>query len=56
MNLDEWAEKFIGGCMYILDAISYRYKRQQSACPLWTAMKKQIVILLEGSYDEMDSF
>lgn len=56
VNLDEWAEKFIGGCMYITDAPSLSNKSVQSLTELITKYQKQIVIILEGSYDEMDSF
>lgn len=56
VNLDEWAEKFIGGCMYITDAPSLSNKSVQNLTELITKYQKQIVIILEGSYDEMDSF
>lgn len=56
VNLDEWAEKFIGGCMYITDAPSLSNKSVQSLTELITKYRKQIVVILEGSYDEMDSF
>ncbi len=56
VNLDEWAEKFIGGCMYITDAPSLSNKSVQSLTELITKYQKQIVVILEGSYDEMDSF
>ena len=56
VNLDEWAEKFIGGCMYILDAPSLTDTSVKNLIALMDRYEKQIVILLEGSYDEMDSF
>ncbi len=56
VNLDEWAEKFIGGCMYILDAPSLTDTSVNNLVALMDRYEKQIVILLEGSYDEMDSF
>jgi hypothetical protein len=56
VNLDEWAEKFIGGCMYILDAPSLTDTSVKKLIALMDRYEKQIVILLEGSYDEMDSF
>lgn len=56
VNLDEWAEKFIGGCMYIMDAPSLTDTSVKNLIALMDRYQKQIVILLEGSYDEMDSF
>lgn len=56
VNLEEWAEKFIGGCMYILDAPSLTDTSVKNLTALMDRYEKQIVILLEGSYDEMDSF
>lgn len=56
VNLDEWIGKFIGGCMYITDAPSLSNKSVQNLTELITKYQKQIVIILEGSYDEMDSF
>lgn len=56
VNLDEWAEKFIGGCMYIMDAPSLTDTSVKKLIALMDRYEKQIVILLEGSYDEMDSF
>lgn len=56
VNLEEWAEKFIGGCMYILDAPSLSDTSVKNLTALMDRYEKQIVILLEGSYDEMDSF
>lgn len=56
VNLEEWAEKFIGGCMYIMEAPSLSNQSVENLCRLMDKYKKQIVIILEGSYDEMDSF
>lgn len=56
VNLDEWAEKFIGGCMYITEAPSLSSHSVQDLSNLIRKYQKQIVIILEGSYDEMDSF
>ena len=56
VNLDEWAEKFIGGCMYILYVPSLTDTSVKKLIALMDRYEKQIVILLEGSYDEMDSF
>lgn len=56
VDLGEWAEKFIGGCMYILDAPSLSETSVKNLMALMERYGKQIVILLEGSYDEMDSF
>lgn len=56
VDLEEWAEKFIGGCMYIQDAPSLSDTSVKNLTGLMDRYEKQIVILLEGSYDEMDSF
>ena len=56
VNLEEWAEKFIGGCMYIMDAPSLSDQSVNNLSNLIDKYQKQIVIILEGSYDEMDSF
>lgn len=56
VNLGEWAEKFIGGCMYIMEAPSLSNRSVENLCRLMDKYQKQIVIILEGSYDEMDSF
>lgn len=56
VDLDEWAEKFIGGCMYIMDAPSLSGQSVENLIDLMGRYGKQIVIILEGSYDEMDSF
>lgn len=56
VNLDEWAEKFIGGCMYITEAPSLSNQSVKNLSELIKKYQNQIVIMLEGSYDEMDSF
>lgn len=56
VNLDEWVEKFIGGCMYITEAPSLSNESVKNLSDLIRKYRKQIVIMLEGSYDEMDSF
>lgn len=56
VNLDEWVEKFIGGCMYITEAPSLSNESVKNLSDLIKKYRKQIVIMLEGSYDEMDSF
>lgn len=56
VNLDEWVEKFIGGCMYITEAPSLSNQSVKNLSDLIKKYQKQIVIILEGSYDEMDSF
>lgn len=56
VNLDEWAEKFVGGCMYIIDAPSLANQSVESLIRLIDKYREQIVIILEGSYDEIDSF
>lgn len=56
INLEEWAEKFIGGCMYIMEAPSLSNQSVKNLSALIEKYGRQIVIILEGSYDEMDSF
>lgn len=56
VNLDEWVEKFIGGCMYITEAPSLSNQSVKNLSELIKKYQNQIVIMLEGSYDEMDSF
>lgn len=56
INLEEWAEKFIGGCMYIMEAPSLSNQSVQNLSALIEKYGRQIVLILEGSYDEMDSF
>lgn len=56
VDLGEWAEKFIGGCMYIMDAPSLSRKSVENLSRLIDRYEKQIVIILEGDYDEMDAF
>lgn len=56
VNLDEWVERFIGGCMYITDAPSLSAESVKKLSGLIDRYQKEIVIILEGSYDEMDSF
>lgn len=56
INLEEWAEKFIGGCMYIMEAPSLSNQSVKNLCELIEKYGRQIVLILEGSYDEMDSF
>lgn len=56
INLEEWAEKFIGGCMYIMEAPSLSNQSVNNLSALIEKYGRQIVLILEGSYDEMDSF
>ncbi len=56
INLEEWAEKFIGGCMYIMEAPSLSNQSVKNLSALIEKYGRQIVLILEGSYDEMDSF
>ena len=56
VNLDEWAEKFIGGCMYILDAPQLSADSIAKLIKMMEQYQKQIVFILEGGYQEMEAF
>nr|MBP3598694.1 hypothetical protein [Eubacterium sp.] len=56
VNLDEWAEKFIGGCMYILDAPQLSADSIAKLIKMMDQYQKQIVFILEGGYQEMEAF
>lgn len=56
VNLEEWAEKFIGGCMYIMDAPSLSHQSVENLMNLMERYGRQIVIIMEGDYEEMDDF
>ncbi len=56
VDLQEWAEKFVGGCMYILDAPSLPAESVNNLTKLMDKYQKRIVIILEGGYEEMEAF
>ena len=49
VDLEEWIEKFIGGCMYIEESV-------EKIREMIAKYGKQIVIVLEGDYEKMDDF
>lgn len=56
VDLQEWAEKFVGGCMYIVDAPSLSAGSVKKLLHLMETYGKRIVIILEGDYQEMEAF
>ncbi len=56
VDLEEWAEKFVGGCMYIMNAPALSQASVGNLNRLIDKYQRQIVIILEGNYEEMDSF
>ncbi len=56
VDLEEWAEKFVGGCMYILDAPALSAQSVANLSKLMETYQKRIVIILEGGYQEMEAF
>ncbi len=56
VNLEEWAEKFVGGCMFISDAPSLSDESVKKLVGLMKQYQRQIVVILAGDYDEMDAF
>lgn len=56
VDLEERVLEFIGGCVYIMDAPSLSNESVENLNRLMEKYSGQFVIMLEGSYDEMDSF
>lgn len=56
VDLEERVLEFIGGCIYIMDAPSLSSESVENLNRLMEKYSGQFVIMLEGSYDEMDSF
>lgn len=56
VNLEEWIEKFIGGCMYIENAPALSEESVEKIREMIAKYGKQIVIVLEGDYEKMDDF
>lgn len=56
VDLEERVLEFIGGCIYIMDAPSLSSESVENLNRLIEKYSGQFVIMLEGSYDEMDSF
>lgn len=56
VDLEEWIEKFIGGCMYIENAPALSEESVEKIREMIAKYGKQIVIVLEGDYEKMDDF
>lgn len=56
VDLEEWIEKFIGGCMYIENAPALSEESVEKIREMIVKYGKQIVIVLEGDYEKMDDF
>ena len=56
VDLEEWIEKFIGGCMYIEKAPAVSEESVEKIREMIAKYGKQIVIVLEGDYEKMDDF
>ena len=56
VDLEEWIEKSIGGCMYIENAPALSEESVEKIREMIAKYGKQIVIVLEGDYEKMDDF
>lgn len=56
VDLEKRVLEFIGGCVYIMDAPSLSSESVENLNRLMEKYSGQFVIMLEGNYDEMDSF
>lgn len=56
VDLEQWIEKFIGGCMYIENAPALSEESVEKIREMIAKYGKQIVIVLEGDYEKMDDF
>lgn len=56
VDLEEWIEKFVGGCMYIENAPALSEESVEKIREMIAKYGKQIVIVLEGDYEKMDDF
>ena len=56
VDLDEWIEKFIGGCMYIENAPALSEDSVGKIRDVMEKYGKKIVIVLEGDYEKLDDF
>ena len=54
--LEEWIEKFIGGCMYIENAPALSEESVEKIREMMAKYGKRIVIVLEGDYEKLDDF
>lgn len=56
VDLDEWIEKFIGGCMYIENAPALSEASVGKIRDIMEKYGKKIVVVLEGDYEKLDNF
>lgn len=56
VDLEEWIEKFIGGCMYIENAPALSEESVEKIREMMAKYGKKIVIVLEGDYEKLDDF
>lgn len=56
VDLEEWIEKFIGGCMYIENAPALSEESVEKIREMIAKYGKRIVIVLEGDYEKLDDF
>ena len=56
VDLEEWIEKFIGGCMYIENAPALSEDSVGKIREIMEKYGKRIVIVLEGDYEKLDDF
>lgn len=56
VDLEEWIEKFIGGCMYIENAPALSEESVEKIREIMAKYGKRIVIVLEGDYEKLDDF
>ena len=56
VDLEEWIEKFIGGCMYIENAPALSEDSVGKIREIMEKYGKKIVIVLEGDYEKLDDF
>ena len=56
VDIEEWIEKFIGGCMYIENAPALSEDSVGKIREIMEKYGKKIVIVLEGDYEKLDDF
>ncbi len=56
VDIEEWIEKFLGGCIYVMNAPKLSEISVSRLSKLMDQYGNQVVIVLEGQYEEMDEF
>ncbi|MGN1206188.1 MAG: hypothetical protein ACI4SQ_04285 [Eubacterium sp.] len=56
VDLEDWIEKFIGGCMYIENAPALSEESVENLRKIMQKYGGAIVIVLEGDYEKLDDF